>query len=68
MGVKEILLERRKREGIDISIEKTEARKNHDFVENLINKLALSDEQAADVAEVTIAFVKKVRKELEVRK
>lgn len=76
MGVKEILLDRRERQGIEKGIEqgikkgieKTEARKNHDFVENLIKKMGLSDEQAADVAEVTIAFVKKVRKELEANK
>ncbi len=64
MGVKEILLERRKQEGIEIGIQKAEARKNHDFVENLITKLSLSDEQAADIAEVTIEFVAKVREEL----
>lgn len=72
MGVKEILLERRKKEGIQegeaIGIQKTEARKNHDFVENLITKLGLSDEQAADVAEVSVDFVKEVRKKLEARK
>ncbi|MNY69117.1 hypothetical protein D3C86_2070070 [compost metagenome] len=39
--------------------------KNHDVVENLIVKLGLSDEQAAEIAEVSISFVKKVRKELE---
>lgn len=44
------------------------AEKNHDFVENLITKLGLSDEQAADVAELSISFVKKVRKELEAKK
>ena len=45
---------------------RTEAlnKKNHDVVENLIVKLRLSDEQA----EVSITFVKKVRKELEGRK
>jgi hypothetical protein len=56
------------KKGIEKGIEKTEARKNHDFVENLIKKLGLSDEQAAAVAEVTIAFVKKVREELEANK
>jgi hypothetical protein len=55
-------------DGVKKGIEKGEAGKSHDVVENLIIKLGLSDEQAADVAEVTIAFVKKVRKELEARK
>lgn len=52
---------------LEEGIEKTEARKNHDFVENLIVKLGLSDEQAADVAEVPVEFVKKIRKELEAK-
>jgi hypothetical protein len=40
------------------------AKKSHAVVENLITKLGLSDEQAADVAEVSIAFVAKAREEL----
>lgn len=40
----------------------------HDFVENLIIKLGLSDEQVADIAEVSIGFVEKVRKELDAKK
>lgn len=44
------------------------AEKNHSVVENLIKLLGLSDEQAAKVAEVSISFVKKVRKELEAKK
>ncbi len=35
-----------------------------DVVENLIVKLGLSDEQTAEVAEVPLAFVQKVRAEL----
>ncbi len=64
MGVKEILLERRKQEGI----KQGDAIARHAVVENLITKLGLSDEQAADVAEVPVAFVKQVRKELEAKK
>ena len=41
---------------------------NHDVVENLIEQFGFSDEQAANAAEVSISFVKKVRKELEARK
>ena len=72
MGTEEFLLQQREIEGIErgikTGIKETEARKNHDFVENLIVKLALSDEQAADVAEVSLSFVKKVRKEIASRK
>jgi hypothetical protein len=42
--------------------------KSHSVVENLITKLGLSNEQAADVAEVTVEYVKEVRKELEAKK
>jgi hypothetical protein len=45
-------------------VKKTEARKNHNFVENLIEKFGFSDEQASTAAEVSVAFVKKIRKEL----
>ncbi|WP_316815377.1 hypothetical protein [Pedobacter nyackensis] len=72
MGVKEILLERREKIGIEKGfekgIEKGEARKSHDVVENLIIKLTLSDQQVADVAEVSVDFVKKVRQEIISRK
>ena len=56
MGVIEVLKMQERRDAIE--------EKNHSVVENLIIKLGLSDEQAADVAEVKIGFVKKVRKEL----
>lgn len=45
---------------------KGEAKKNYIIVENLIVKLRLSDEQAAEVAEVEVEFVKKVRAELKI--
>ena len=51
--------------GIDEGIQKTEARKNHDIAAKLIMKTALSDEQIADILEVSVHFVKEVRKELE---
>lgn len=44
--------------------EKGEEKKSHAVVENLIIKLGLTDEQAAEVAEVEVAFVKKIRAEL----
>ncbi|HMI03092.1 MAG TPA: Rpn family recombination-promoting nuclease/putative transposase [Pedobacter sp.] len=43
-------------------------KKNHDFVANLLTQFNCSDEQAASAAEVTISFVKKVRKELSAKK
>ncbi|MNL31943.1 hypothetical protein D3C87_1537620 [compost metagenome] len=64
MGVKEILLDRRKKEGI----EQGRQEERFEFVERLIEKLGLSDEQIADVANVSMDFVKKVREELASRK
>lgn len=43
---------------------KGESKKSHAVVENLIIKLGFTDEQAADVAEVDVEYVKKVRAEL----
>ncbi|MBB5438607.1 UDP-N-acetylglucosamine transferase subunit ALG13 [Pedobacter sp. AK017] len=67
MGLTEALKMLDREEGIEIGIKKTEARKNHDFVENLIVKFGFSDEQVVAAAEVSINFVKKVRKELEAK-
>lgn len=64
MGIEETLKMLDREEGI----EKGRKEKNHIVVENLLSKLGLSDEQAADVAEVSVAFVKKVRKEIETKK
>ena len=43
---------------------KGEERKNHTVVENLIIKFGFSDEQAADVADVSVEYVAKIRAEL----
>ncbi len=43
---------------------KVEEKKNTEFVTNLIVKLGLNDEQTADVGEVSIDFVRKVRASL----
>ena len=40
----------------------------HDVVENLIVKLGLTNRQTADIANVSISFVRDVRKEIEVKK
>lgn len=76
MGITETLKMLDREEGIEIGIEKGEAigiekgeaRKSHHIVENLIVKLSLSDEQAADVAEVSVDFVKNIRQEIAARK
>ncbi|WP_084241509.1 hypothetical protein [Pedobacter africanus] len=46
-------------DGIKQGVKQGVFKKNHDFVENLIVKLGLSDEQVTDVADVSVAFVKK---------
>ncbi|SEN07491.1 hypothetical protein SAMN05216436_11165 [bacterium A37T11] len=58
--VKEIFKEQGKLEG---ALE-TEEERNTEFVTKLIIKLGLSDDQAADVATVSIDFVQKVRASL----
>lgn len=57
MGIEEMVLERAKKE----------ARKESkvEFVQNLISKTKFSDTQIADIAEVTLDFVKKVRQKVE---
>lgn len=56
------------KQGVKEGVKQGVFKKNHDFVENLIIKLGLSDEQVADIAEVSVAFVKKVREELNIKK
>lgn len=52
----------------DFLYRKGEAKKSYDVVENLIVKLGLSDEKAAEIAEVSIDFVQKVRTDLSKKK
>ncbi len=65
MGIEELLLDRAKKEGIaeGKAEGKTEgkAEGKHEVIENLIVKLGLSDEQAAEIANVSVEFVSKVR-------
>ncbi|SEM31813.1 hypothetical protein SAMN05216436_103191 [bacterium A37T11] len=60
MGVIETvrMLEREKTEA------KTRNEEKKEFVTNLIQKLGLSDDQAADVATVSVEFVRKIRASL----
>lgn len=48
----------------DFLYRKGEQKKSHAVVENLIQKLDLSDEQTALIAEVDVTYVKKIRAEL----
>lgn len=58
MGIEEFLLHRAKEEGITAHSRKV--------VRNLIIKLGLSDEQIAEIAEVSLEFVRKIRSRLKV--
>ncbi len=58
------VLDYARKEGIEEGIEKGKEEKTHAIVLNLILKLGLSDEQAADVAGVPVDYVATVRAEL----
>ena len=64
MGIEELLLERAEKKGIEKGIEKGEEKKGYEVVKNLIIKMGLSNVQIADIAEVPVSFVEKVREEL----
>ncbi|MDR0792897.1 MAG: hypothetical protein LBE82_06280 [Chitinophagaceae bacterium] len=52
----------------DIFYIEGETSKSYEVVKNLIIKMGLSDEQAADIGGVSVEFVKKVRRELKRKK
>lgn len=60
MGIEELLLEKARHDGV--------LEKNKQIVRNLITKHGRTDEQIADVAEVSVDFVKKVRASLKKQK
>ena len=64
MGIEELLLESAEKKGIEKGMEKGEEKKGYDVVKNLIIKMGLSNVQIADIAEVPVSFVEKVREEL----
>lgn len=64
MGIIEMLKER---ESIKL-IEKVKVESKAEEVRNLITKLGLPDTQAAEVAEVPVAFVKEARASLKKKK
>jgi len=51
--------------GIAKGIEKGAERKTHAIVENLLTKLGVSDEKAAEIAEVSLEYVKEIRASLD---
>jgi predicted transposase/invertase (TIGR01784 family) len=64
MGIREIVLERAKKEGREEGMEKGILKGKAEVVSNLILKMGMTDTQAADIAEVSVDFVKKVRRKL----
>ncbi|TAN01560.1 MAG: hypothetical protein EPN39_01805 [Chitinophagaceae bacterium] len=64
MGIEEMVLERAKKEGLERGLEKGREAKSYEVVRNLIERMTLTDAQAADIAGVSVDFVKKVRRKL----
>jgi hypothetical protein len=54
--------------GIEKCIEKGIEKGKREVIENLIIKLGLSDKQVADVTEMPVSFVKKIRAALKKKK
>ena len=54
-------LEKGREEGIEEGLEKGIAKGKREVIENLITKLGLSDKQVADVTEMQVSFVRKIR-------
>jgi predicted transposase YdaD len=72
MGIIETIKKIERDEGIEIGrekgIEEGIEKGKQEVIENLIIKLGLSDKQVADIAEMPVSFVKKVRASLKKRK
>lgn len=64
MNTLDIYIEKGRKEGF----EQGKNEKEFDIVENLITKLGLNDQQAAEIAEVPLSFVKKIRNTLRKKK
>jgi len=58
-------IEEGKEKGIKIGARNTKLEEREILVKKLIVKLAFTDQQAADFAEVSLSFVKKIRTQLE---
>jgi flagellar biosynthesis/type III secretory pathway protein FliH len=68
MNTLDIYIEKGRKEGIEEGIEKGIEKGKEEEVRNLILKLGLTDKQAAEVAEVSTSFVKKIRTSLKKKK
>ncbi|MBX3256920.1 MAG: hypothetical protein KF862_22475, partial [Chitinophagaceae bacterium] len=64
MGIIEAIKKIEREEAFEIGMEKGK----RDIIENLIIKLGLSDKQVADIAEMPVSFVKKIRASLKKKK
>ncbi|MBX2921507.1 MAG: hypothetical protein KF746_04870 [Chitinophagaceae bacterium] len=68
MGIIETIKQIEREEVFEKGIEEGIEKAKQDVIENLIIRLGLSDKQAADIAEVSVSFVKKVRASLKKKK
>jgi predicted transposase YdaD len=68
MGIIETIKERETQKILERGIEKGKAEGKTEVVRNLITKLGLPDAQAAEIAEVPVVFVKKIRASLKKKK
>lgn len=64
MGVIEVVKRQEREQGLQQGLQQLEE-KNYKVVANLIQQLGLDDQSAAEVAEVSVDFVRKVRAGLE---
>lgn len=56
------------RKGVEKGIEKGAEKARHAIVENLLTKLGFSDQEAAEIAEVSVDHVKEIRASLGAKK
>jgi hypothetical protein len=68
MGIIETIKKIEREEGFEKGMVKGIEKGKQDVIENLIIKLGLSDKQVADIAEMPVSFVKKVRVSLKKKK
>ncbi|PWK23318.1 putative YhgA-like transposase [Arcicella aurantiaca] len=62
MGIEEFVLDRERRVGLKKGIEIANKKKDTIFVKNLLEKTDFNDQQIADIANVTLEFIAKIRK------
>jgi len=61
MGIREFVLQRAEREGIEKGKEIKETEKNLAFVKSLLTQTDFSAQKIAQVADVTVSFVEEVK-------